>query len=211
MTPSATTNRLYSNAGSLYWNGSLLGGGSVGNWTTHGANVWRTGGNVGIGTTSPFAALAVVGNGYFTGALTVAGISAVNATTTHIVATNRTSTKLVRDDREHHEPLRANSLARALSLESNGLAVGTNQLIVSGGDVGIGTTSPFTALSVSGSAYFGSTLTAVTGTLTNLVSQIANGCYNADKYPTIQSAITAAGNIRLCHHHPAHNGHQRLV
>ena len=94
VTPSATTNRLYSNAGSLYWNGSLLGGGSVGNWTTDGANVWRTGGNVGIGTTSPFAALAVVGNGYFTGALTVAGISAVNATTTNIVATNATSTNL---------------------------------------------------------------------------------------------------------------------
>ena len=39
--PPVTTNRLYANSGSLYWNGSLIGGGSVGNWTTDGTNVWR--------------------------------------------------------------------------------------------------------------------------------------------------------------------------
>jgi hypothetical protein len=61
VTPAATSNRLYSNAGSLYWAGSLIGGGSVGNWSTDGTNVWRAGGNVGIGTTSPLSALAVSG------------------------------------------------------------------------------------------------------------------------------------------------------
>jgi hypothetical protein len=77
VTPAATTNRLYSNAGSLYWAGSLVGGGSVGNWTSDGTNVWRVGGNVGIGTSSPFATLSVNGTGYF-----AAGITALNATTT---------------------------------------------------------------------------------------------------------------------------------
>ena len=45
--PNTTTNRLYSNTGSLYWAGSLIGGGSVGNWSSDGTNVWRVGGNVG--------------------------------------------------------------------------------------------------------------------------------------------------------------------
>jgi hypothetical protein len=69
VTPAATTNRLYSNAGSLYWAGSLIGGASSGNWTSDGTNVWRTGGNLGIGTSSPFATLSVAGNGFFTGTL----------------------------------------------------------------------------------------------------------------------------------------------
>jgi Right handed beta helix region len=79
VTPTATTNRLYSNAGSLYWAGSLIGGGSVGNWTTDGTNVWRAGGNVGIGTTSPFATVSIVGSGYLTGSLTASSLSLTSA------------------------------------------------------------------------------------------------------------------------------------
>src|SRR3984893_1875258 len=59
VTPAATTNCLYSNAGSLYWAGNLVGGGAVGNWTSDGTNVWRAGGNVGIGTTSPGSLLSL--------------------------------------------------------------------------------------------------------------------------------------------------------
>ena len=72
--PLNTTNRLYANAGDLYWSGNLLGGASTGNWTSDGTNVWRTAGNVGIGTSSPFETLSVVGNGYFTGGLTAAAL-----------------------------------------------------------------------------------------------------------------------------------------
>ena len=42
------------------------------------------------------------------------------------------------------------TMTGTLNLSSNGLVVGTNQLIVSGGNVGIGTTSPLAKLSVSG-------------------------------------------------------------
>jgi hypothetical protein len=88
VSPTATSNRLYSNGGALYWNGSLLGGASVGNWATDGTNVWRTGGNVGIGTTSPGSALSVVGSGYFTSGLVASGNTTLsNATSSTFFST----------------------------------------------------------------------------------------------------------------------------
>lgn len=60
--PATTTNRLYNELGSLYWNGSVIAGAAVGNWDTDGTNLFRTAGNVGIGTSTPQAKLDVVGN-----------------------------------------------------------------------------------------------------------------------------------------------------
>ena len=85
--PSLTINRLYANGGSLYWAGSVIAGGATGNWASDGTNTWRTGGNVGIGTSSPFAALSVVGNGYLTGSLSAAAVTATNATSTNFFST----------------------------------------------------------------------------------------------------------------------------
>ncbi len=82
--PTNTANRLYANGGSLYWAGSVIAGGATGNWTSDGTSVWRTGGYVGVGTSSPFVALSVVGNGYFTGSLTAASSTLGNATSTSI-------------------------------------------------------------------------------------------------------------------------------
>jgi hypothetical protein len=92
ISPSATTNRLYSNGGSLYWAGSLVGGGSVGNWTTSGGNVYRASGNVGIGTTSPFAALSVQGSGFFSGNVSVANIIATGTLTAFNILAAASST-----------------------------------------------------------------------------------------------------------------------
>jgi hypothetical protein len=89
ISPSATANRLYSNGGSLYWAGSLVGGGSVGNWTTSGGNVYRASGNVGIGTTSPSQSLSVHGNGYFTGSI-FADLSGASVTLDTSAASSRT-------------------------------------------------------------------------------------------------------------------------
>jgi hypothetical protein len=59
------------------------------------------------------------------------------------------------------------AMTGALILPSNGLAVGTNQLVVSGGKVGIGTTSPGAKLDVEvssgGAATIGSSLNSATG------------------------------------------------
>ena len=82
--PTTTANRLYSNGGSLYWAGSVISSAGTGHWTTDGTNVWRAGGDVGIGTSSPFTSLSVVGNGYFTGSLTAASSTLGNATSTTI-------------------------------------------------------------------------------------------------------------------------------
>ena len=59
--PADTYSRLYNTSGDLYWNGSIIAGTAVGNWSTDGTDVYRTLGNVGIGTTSPYAKLSVVG------------------------------------------------------------------------------------------------------------------------------------------------------
>ena len=61
-TPTTTTNRLYNQTGSLYWNGSVIAGASVGSWDTNGSDVYRLTGNVGIGTTTPNAKLTVAGD-----------------------------------------------------------------------------------------------------------------------------------------------------
>ena len=55
--PASTTNRLYNVAGSLYWNGTGVGGA----WTTTSTGIYYTGGNVGIGTSAPGAPLDVAG------------------------------------------------------------------------------------------------------------------------------------------------------
>ncbi|HAT68811.1 MAG TPA: hypothetical protein DCS20_04335, partial [Candidatus Yonathbacteria bacterium] len=59
--PAVTNNRLYNVGGDLYWGASVIGGGGVGSWTLNGSDVTWTTGNVGIGTTSPYATLSVDG------------------------------------------------------------------------------------------------------------------------------------------------------
>src|SRR3989344_825839 len=59
--PSVTSNRMYNAGGDLYWAGNVIGGSTTGTWTTDGTNVWRIGGSVGIGTTSPYAKFSIVG------------------------------------------------------------------------------------------------------------------------------------------------------
>ena len=71
--PADTSSRLYNtNNGDLYWAGNLIGGSTTGNWTTNGTDVWRVGGNVGIGSTTPGYKLSVVGSGYFDGGIVTA-------------------------------------------------------------------------------------------------------------------------------------------
>ncbi|HAZ08560.1 MAG TPA: hypothetical protein DCZ01_08590, partial [Elusimicrobia bacterium] len=50
------------NASAVYVNGAVLSPGTGSNWTVSGADIYRSGGNVGIGTTSPSAPLVVAGS-----------------------------------------------------------------------------------------------------------------------------------------------------
>jgi hypothetical protein len=71
--PSDTAAKLYNTAGSLYWAGSLIAGGTVGTWDGIGTDVYRLTGNVGIGTTTPTQRLTVAGSGLFDGNLSALG------------------------------------------------------------------------------------------------------------------------------------------
>jgi hypothetical protein len=80
--PPTTEHRLYNVAGDLYWAGNVIGGATTGQWTTDGTHVWRTSGNVGIGTTTPSTKLAVTGSASVTdGPLS---IGATNAPATRL-------------------------------------------------------------------------------------------------------------------------------
>ena len=61
-TPATTTNTLYNQGGTLYWDGEELGGGL---WTRNGADIHFTTGNVGIGTTTPPTTLAIEDHFFF--------------------------------------------------------------------------------------------------------------------------------------------------
>ena len=69
--PADTYSRLYNTSSDLYWNGSLIAGAGVGNWTTDGTSVWRATGNVGIGTTTPSAKLTIDNRDSNTSPLTI--------------------------------------------------------------------------------------------------------------------------------------------
>jgi hypothetical protein len=163
--PLNATNRLYANAGNLYWSGSLLGGASTGNWTSDGTNVWRSGGAVGIGTSSPFATLSVVGSGYFTGGLTAANASTTNLSVSgNSILGNATSTSLFSPVADFTNGIISTlnaSVANLVGLTATN-ATSTN-LGVSGtgyfaGPVGIGTTSPSRLLTLDSSSATGTIL-----------------------------------------------------
>lgn len=59
--PASVLGRLYSTAGDLYWNGSILSASTSGDWTGGSGNVFRLSGNVGIGTNTPTETLTVAG------------------------------------------------------------------------------------------------------------------------------------------------------
>ncbi|MEK7669545.1 MAG: hypothetical protein AAB350_03095, partial [Patescibacteria group bacterium] len=91
--PTNTSSRLYNtNNGDLYWAGNLIGGAATGNWTTNGTDVWRAGGNVGIGSTTPGYKLSVTGSGYFDGGMvTMANLIATSSISTPTITLSGTA------------------------------------------------------------------------------------------------------------------------
>ena len=93
--PSQTNSLLYNTAGSLYWSGGLIAGATVGTWTSDGTNIYRTSGNVGIGSTTPGEALSVVGNGAFTGDVTANAFYGDGSNLTGITSFSTSTTRSV--------------------------------------------------------------------------------------------------------------------
>ena len=89
--------------------------------------------------------------------------------------------------------------AGALSLVSNGLTVGTNQLVVSGGNVGIGTTSPSATFAVNGGGYLSGNLSAL-GFSTNKVINYSGtaSALNNPFYWSGSATGTCSGNSTNC-------------
>ena len=165
--PSVTTDRLYNSSGDLYWNGNLVGSASVGNWTSLAGNVYRSSGNVGIGTTSPYARLSVAGetvSSYFTATTTTASTFPYASSTALTVSGSAYLTGLGQG--WLHTAGGTNALSASTSPTVNyltatsttatstfagGMSVaGTSGLtVLQSGNVGIGTTTPSAKLDVS--------------------------------------------------------------
>ncbi|MCM2280955.1 MAG: hypothetical protein NDI61_03815 [Bdellovibrionaceae bacterium] len=98
------------------------------------------------------------------------------------------------------------TMTGALTLPANGLAVGTNQLVVTGGNVGIGTNSPYSAssaLSIKSSvaAHLGSAINSGNSTLRleydggASLGSIGGGVTFAQKYISSQGDMVRTGGI----------------
>lgn len=150
LAPPVTQDRLYNNNGDLYWAGNLIGGATTGVWSSDGTNVYRTSGNVGVGTAAPDQALDINGalalDGAFTNWILNKGYPAIYRTT-------NTGTDYPFNNAGNLVIQPRTSAARdiILAVSSNGGGTPTPGIVLkSSGRVGIGlgTTSPGATLHV---------------------------------------------------------------
>jgi hypothetical protein len=196
--PPVTINRLYSNSGNLYWAGNLLAGATTGNWSSDGTNVWRVGGNVGIGTTSPSQALSVQGNGLFSGALTANAFTATNATSTNLFVQNAlfaaaTSTNLFASLANITSGI-FNSLTASVATITGFTATNattTNLVTTNATSTNLFVTNgSFGSLSLTGALAITG---AGTSTFVNVSLQNLNTVVYCDSYPTLLACYNAVG------------------
>ena len=86
--PSVTVSRLYNSGGDLYWNGSIISAAASGNWTGLSGNVYRATGNVGVGTTTPYAKFSVEGSSALGNSALAGYFIATSSSATSIFAGN---------------------------------------------------------------------------------------------------------------------------
>jgi hypothetical protein len=149
----------FANSGTTY--GVYGEAGSPSGWGLYTPNRLYVGGNVGIGTTTPGARLEVAGS-ILTTAQYVSTVTTGTAPL-FVVSTTRIG-NLNADllDGQHASAFApasgsgayvakaGDTMSGTLNLPADGLVAGTSQLVLSGGNVGIGTTSPGARLGVAG-------------------------------------------------------------
>ena len=199
-TPNSTGNALYATGTTLYWNGSALAtGGSVSGTTNYISKftsssslgisgIYETGGSVGIGTTAPLAKLQVGTTPVDTGSFTVTGPAFFKSLTNNggsspsvlepalILGREGISGQAYANYAQFNIGRYVNSginsktqldLRLMDTSEANGTTIMSFQ---SGGNVGVGTTTPNAKLDIAGTASISGTLTLGNGTTNALQS-----------------------------------------
>lgn len=153
--PSPSADKLYNLAGDLYWAGSVIGGASTGQWTSDGTNVWRAGGNVGIGISIPLAKLHISESGSGNSQLLVGAEGSGFARLT-LDSANGDGAGQDYFVIEQLDDLSANIWTPAFGGDIRmwaGNSATTNQFVLdTSGNIGIGTSSPAHTLDLRGIA-----------------------------------------------------------
>jgi hypothetical protein len=162
--------------------------------------------NVGIGKPAPAQALDVAGNIVASGSVTATSfVGALTGAASDVSCSGCVNASDLAADAATQAELDAEATARAaadttvetaangrvlkagdtmvgtLNLPADGLVAGTNQLVLSGGNVGIGVTTPAAKLDVAGSGNFAtSTGIAIVGTATGSYAMGVEGISTAD-------------------------------
>ncbi len=141
--------RIYSGAGGASTGGITFGKFNETTFTE--AMRIRNDGNVGIGTTSPFAKLSVAGDAYIGGNLTATGTLNVTGLTTlgNAILTSATTTNFFATTASSTNLFASNASTTLLSVSGTAFFPGSG-IWNSSGNVGIGTTTPGAKLTVSG-------------------------------------------------------------
>jgi hypothetical protein len=160
-------------------------------------NIFTTGGNVGINTSSPNFNLDISGTARITGSLTTSSVNTTNIISTNIVATNTSLGNLISSTGTFANKVGTNQTVGTILVTSFGSLIGNSNTIgnlyTTSGNVGINTVTPIFTLDVSGTSRISTSLTTGSVYSTNITS--TNVVFTNSSLGTINSNGLTTGNI----------------